>query len=282
MYQAYRPQQLQTPLSTIPGLYAEFKPARSLRQHIVCYWIAPLRSEAPTLGRSLVEPLIPDGCIDLVALKERSTGEIDTLLVGTLEAPARVSMELDRLQTFGVRFHPGGLQPFLREPAHLFTGRINSLPDVCPTLWRDLAAIHEQSGTLEGLLTAADRLFATRLQDAAPVPWQATLLSAVTLLTTVHSGLSIRGLAERLAVSERQLLRVFLERTGLSPKQFARTIRFQRALSLLHGQEGAALSEIALSCGYYDQAHFTREFVSLTGITPGRYARSGGIIQDLG
>lgn len=282
MYPAYWPQQLRTPLLTHSGLYAEVRPDQSLREHIVCYWMAPVGSDSCSLGARLDEPLVPDGCIDLVILRERRGEEIRGLLVGPLETPARVTMELDRFQTFGVRFYPGGLHPFLREPAHLFTGRIESLPNICPPLWRELRALTERYDTLEGLAAAVDRLFTARLWGAGPLPWQATLMGALDLFTAVPDGLSVRRLAKHLVVSERQLLRVFLDRTGLSPKQFVRTIRFQHALSLINRRGRPALSEIALSCGYYDQAHFTREFAALAGITPGRYAASGGFLQDAG
>jgi transcriptional regulator GlxA family with amidase domain len=56
---------------------------------------------------------------------------------------------------------------------------------------------------------------------------------------------------------------------GLSPKTAARVIRFDRALGLLRG--GVPLAEVAAACGYYDQAHFTREFRALAETTPGRF-----------
>jgi AraC family transcriptional regulator len=35
-----------------------------------------------------------------------------------------------------------------------------------------------------------------------------------------------------------------------------------------------ALGEIALQCGFADQAHFTREFKKIVGLTPARYAKA--------
>jgi len=56
----------------------------------------------------------------------------------------------------------------------------------------------------------------------------------------------------------------------LTPKTLARILRFDHARSLL--ESGAPASDVALDCGYYDQAHLIREFHALAGTTPGRLA----------
>lgn len=64
----------------------------------------------------------------------------------------------------------------------------------------------------------------------------------------------------------------FRDRVGVSPKRFARIVRFNRALAAVaYGR--TALGDIALLTGYYDQAHFTTEFRAHAGLTPGAYLR---------
>ncbi|HEX2086631.1 MAG TPA: helix-turn-helix domain-containing protein [Solirubrobacteraceae bacterium] len=67
--------------------------------------------------------------------------------------------------------------------------------------------------------------------------------------------------------SRRHFTARFSEAAGLPPKSFARVLRFHRAKELL-GRPGLSLTEIALACGYYDQAHFNRDFRSFAGCTP--------------
>ena len=55
---------------------------------------------------------------------------------------------------------------------------------------------------------------------------------------------------------------------GITPKAAARQIRFTQAHHLLMAEEKQPLSEIALTCGYSDQSHFTREFQALSGCSP--------------
>jgi len=55
----------------------------------------------------------------------------------------------------------------------------------------------------------------------------------------------------------------------VNPKEFSRVQRFLHALRLLRKQEHETLTETALACGYFDQAHFNHEFREFAGITPG-------------
>ena len=64
----------------------------------------------------------------------------------------------------------------------------------------------------------------------------------------------------------------------LAPKLFGRVIRFQRAADLLSRRRDLALADAALSAGFADQAHLSREFVALAGVSPAAY-RALGLIE---
>ena len=68
--------------------------------------------------------------------------------------------------------------------------------------------------------------------------------------------------------SRRHFTARFTEWAGLPPKTFARILRFDRAKELLARPGGPSLSEVALDCGYYDQAHLNRDFRAFAGCTP--------------
>lgn len=75
-------------------------------------------------------------------------------------------------------------------------------------------------------------------------------------------------LAEELGKSKRQLDRRFLEGVGLTPKTFARVIRFQQALE--YRLKPLPAATVAVNCGFHDQAHMNRELKQLGGNTPGK------------
>jgi AraC-like DNA-binding protein len=112
-----------------------------------------------------------------------------------------------------------------------------------------------------------ERAIAERVLAAPPVPpdiewaWQRLLLS---------DGATPAGeLAAELGWSRRHLAATFREQLGMPPKMLARILRFERALERLRA--GDDLAALALDCGYYDQAHFNRDFREFAGTTPTAY-----------
>ncbi len=80
----------------------------------------------------------------------------------------------------------------------------------------------------------------------------------------------VRELQDRVAITERQLQRLFNKYVGLPPKFYCRIIRFSHIFGLME-QRDASWVEIALESGYYDQSHFIRNFKAFTGEDPSAY-----------
>ena len=93
--------------------------------------------------------------------------------------------------------------------------------------------------------------------------------------------LSAKQLSEKINISQRQLGRRFNSYIGLSPKEFIRTARFIHSLKHLKRYPAVNLTEIAYESGYYDQAHFIREYKEFSGFTPGELIASDNIIYCL-
>ena len=79
---------------------------------------------------------------------------------------------------------------------------------------------------------------------------------------------SIEALAHRHALSRRQLERDFRQCLGVAPAAYARLARFRRAVGAV--ASGEPLAHVAADHGYADQAHMTRTFRALAGMTPGQ------------
>jgi AraC-like DNA-binding protein len=83
---------------------------------------------------------------------------------------------------------------------------------------------------------------------------------------------------DEVGYSHRRFIELFDDAVGLTPKRYCRVQRLQRAIRELRGVGAARrqLAEIAAGAGYADQAHLTREFRALVGVSPGEYrARIG-------
>jgi AraC-like DNA-binding protein len=84
------------------------------------------------------------------------------------------------------------------------------------------------------------------------------------------SKIPLETLARQSGLSKFHLLRVFKERTGLTPWQYQVNVRLNHARRLL--QRGEPASQVADACGFVDQSHFTRVFRLVMGVTPAVYA----------
>lgn len=83
----------------------------------------------------------------------------------------------------------------------------------------------------------------------------------------------VEPLMDETGRSRRHVTECFRRQIGLTPKAYARLLRFQYATALLRDGTGRrSLAEVATDAGYYDQSHLTRDFAAFAGMTPGSYA----------
>ena len=102
--------------------------------------------------------------------------------------------------------------------------------------------------------------------DDAPEPSPGVAWAYHQLLATAGC-IRIAALASELGWSRKRLAARFREEVGLPAKSLARILRFRRALGLLERDDDRSVGEIALDCGYFDQAHLNRDFRSFAGCT---------------
>lgn len=81
----------------------------------------------------------------------------------------------------------------------------------------------------------------------------------------------VQQLCDELGVSRSWLARRFKDQVGMSPKRFARVLKFQHAVERVEQQAEPDWPDLAVACGYYDQAHLIREFKAHSGHTPATY-----------
>lgn len=90
--------------------------------------------------------------------------------------------------------------------------------------------------------------------------------------------ISVDKLADKVGISNRQLVRRFDKYIGLSPKEFIRISKFIGSLDMMNYTKGKTLTDIAIDSGYYDQAHFIHDFREFSGLTPTDYMVSSNVV----
>lgn len=116
---------------------------------------------------------------------------------------------------------------------------------------------------------AADQLALLYQWAAALIDTQTQVPSAlIHSLDAVQENAPSSTLQHTLPLSLRQVERQFNHWLGMTPKHYQRIVRIRYTIHYLKQHDNLSLAQVALDCGFSDQAHMTREFRSLTGKTP--------------
>ena len=117
--------------------------------------------------------------------------------------------------------------------------------------------------------------------DAVPELWPEVAWLRGQLAAS-HGQARVEALMDETGWSRRHVTERFRRQLGLSPKAYARLLRFEHATSLLsRPATPCTLAQVAVEAGYYDQSHLTRDFVALAGLTPGAYAADASKVPEV-
>jgi AraC-like DNA-binding protein len=227
--------------------YAEIAPSAALRPWVECFWTNT--DDAPS-GEQRV---LPDGCADLLFdLRDGQSAAVGTMTKPLVLPPGTA------FDFVGVRFHPGRAAAFLRLPLAEITDARVPLGDI----WKDWSdGILERR---EELIVTLERELLRRLDPER----DRRVDAAIAQIVATGGGVRIEALSHEIGISRQHLARQFLHHVGISPKTFARVMRFRRLTAAL-GEE-VDWADAAIEHGFYDQSHLIAEFRELAGVTPGR------------
>ena len=125
----------------------------------------------------------------------------------------------------------------------------------------------------DGAQRAAVGAVEAALRGLLPVDEEGLLVNAVVEHVEGDPRVQRVGqVCEKFALTERTLQRLTRSRLGLSPKWLVQRRRLHEAAELLRAGAAPDLARVAAELGYSDQAHFSRDFRTATGLTPGRFA----------
>ncbi|GAO45499.1 putative AraC family transcriptional regulator [Flavihumibacter petaseus NBRC 106054] len=192
-------------------------------------------------------------------------------LWGQITQPLRVKAG-GKNHMLGVRFYPHAASLFLRQEASHFNDQVMDLRDV---VGGEVVTLYEQ---LLNTPVSSDRISVLETWLLQRIAGETVLSGKMPLISQVVNDLSlpdnaltVETVASRYNISPRYLHKLFVLYTGIGPKSFMKIRRFRRSLALLR-QENESLTAVAYEAGYFDQAHFIREFKAFTGLVPSAYS----------
>jgi AraC-like DNA-binding protein len=256
-------------------MYVEWPAAPALRDRLACLWFGT--------GDGGTGRVLPDACLDIIWIGGRLE------VAGPDTGPVLVDNPVGAVIT-GARFRPGTAATMLGVPASALLDQRVPLDE----LWGPAAtaALTERVAAAPSPWLAAaelERALLDRLPGASPLDPAAhgivsalanrnrtgpdragAELSHIPAVVAEPHRPGLDRLGADLGYSERQLRRRALTAFGYGPKVLERILRFQRFLALADRDPIPDLATLALTAGYADQAHLTRESGRLAGLPPAR------------
>ena len=259
--------------------YHEYRPHSILQDTVKCFWI-----HEATYSAEDVQDITPDGCVELIFnfgnpyLLLTSTPPLalpTAVIVGFQQKTMRLHVK-GTVKVVAARLFAWGALALLEE--NPLTNAVTAIGPGWDSLLADLKAKVTQGQYEEAATVLQDFL----IQKALVRTYDLKLVqTAANLLYHTKGQHRIDELADYCHVSVRHLERGFRQAIGTSPKVFARTLRFEQAQRRLMFDPEADLTELAYECGYFDQAHFIKDFKEFAGKTPSEYAQGMRRMQEI-
>ncbi len=166
-----------------------------------------------------------------------------------------------------IQLSPYGLYQITRQSQVNFADKRLSLADIDYELFTSLQNAFLKAKTTTDLVDACEKILYKRMEKHVVSD---ALLLASDVISNNHGQVLVRDVAQKCSYSERQLNRLFLTQIGMNVKNFTRLTRFNYVLNSIQKSPCffAALSQQA---GYFDQAHFDKDFKAISGVTPQKY-----------
>lgn len=250
-----------------------FAPADALRGWVERYWTV---SWSLRPGESFVSSVLTHPAVNLSV--ESGAGPRHGFAMPAALLHGVVTRRFDITLTgegrvFGVKFRPGGFAAFTGRPAAAWTDRVVRLSDIVgpdADRLRDAVLREADDGARAAVL---DEFLLSRRPE--PDERYERLLAIIAGMLDDRGLTSVAAVCERHGVEPRTLQRLFHRYVGVGPKWVLRRFRLHDAQLMLDDGWPDDLASLAATLGWFDQAHFTRDFRDAVGCPPGEYAAHG-------
>ncbi len=250
-----------------------FSPSEPLKSFIKCFWLSESR-----YADYITDVFFPDGSVEIVFhvgidFYRNNEKESSSKILGQITRPLIMKARGEG-RSFGIWFLPHAFHSFTKIPVNSLNDRAISLDTFFSKTFIDSVNNCIFENRIEDLLTEVNAYFIRQLNPSVHPVRDRIAAYAVNYIVRKKAETDLDKLVGECNISNRYLQKIFLEQIGYGPKYFIKMVRFQHALHLLSGERTGSLTSFAYRSGYFDQAHFIRDFKQFTGFTPSQFALS--------
>ena len=247
---------------------ARTEPSPDLSSWVENYW--SLRWDLPP-GSSYLSSTLPHPACNLSVERghqREAVGEDPVVVTGVVTRRFDVTIK-DSGWVYAAKYRPGGLAALTGVPAKTLRDATVPATDVFDRATTDaLRELGPDATTDEGA-----RQFDVVLGRLATTPSEeyVQVLDAIAAMLDDRSLVRVAQVEERIGIGTRTLQRLFERYVGVTPKWVLSRYRMHDVVTDLDAGYGGSLADLAAKYGWFDQAHFTREFTDLVGMPPSAY-----------
>lgn len=265
--------------------YIIHKPSGILSEYIKCIWIL---EEESCKAQNSCTTLIPSGSIEIIFHFGGKGKYINNSSKREIVINSSISGQKSRSFTYfsngtkgilAVMLQPAKANVLLGHPSNLLSNNTYTLESILGNSVIQLIDQLNCSSIISEKIKHVENYFSERI--FAYQKYIDPRLEEFENQVKLNGGsVNINSLSEKLNISKRQLERKVLSSIGLTPKEFSRIVRFQKALHLKQLNKNLNITNLAYECGFSDQAHFINDFKSLSGYTPKEYFKITDSFSD--
>ena len=259
--QLYKPIQPTVKQSADKVTYAEFLSDIKLQNIIYCYW--QLKTSSP-LAEPFVYRVVADGCIDIFF---ELNNPKDNFVMGFCKKFTEFPLH-HSFHYIGVRFLPTMFPQLFNINAAELSNRFEHLANVVPNVSTFIANNFHHDLSPAQIPLTFDEYFINHLKNTT-FNNDTRLYHAIEKIMQEFGVLHIEQDLD-IGISQRQLRRLFEFYIGDTAKTFAKVVRFQHILRAKPSSQSLRQNKLFFDVGYYDQAHFIKEFKHFYGVTPSK------------
>lgn len=251
------------------------QPSEKLKPYVKQYWAL---ENILKNGESYTQRIIPSGLPELIlyldhkpmACTENRSLEDNFLLNGQQNDFYDIFIT-DNLSIFSVLFTPQGISQFFSLPLNELQNNSIPLKYINKDLYAELTFKLSNKNPFSTKVNLVEEALCKLLHKNKRAFEFRRITAVVEQIRTTKGTVDIETLASNTCLSRKQFERIFAEYIGISPKQYLKTIRLQATIYFKSRHENISLTELAYENGYYDQAHFSNDFKTMTGLTPKQF-----------
>ena len=264
--------------------YQVYTPSQELRPFIKCFWSLDDNEKKEPLKQRV----LPDGCMEMIFhygdLYRQYFEDGSSIIQPRSFVFGQITKYIEIAPTgitgiIAARFLPDGLGPFIKMPVTQLETKAVSLKEIFNEAGNILGEEVIIATNNRDRIKLIETFRSSKLTEQHTI--DAITKSCVDMIFQSQGQIGIVALAGKMNINRRNMERKFTSVIGMSPKQLAKVARLQSTLKMLGQKKFSNLTEIAYENGYFDQAHFIKDFKEFTGMNPKSFFTDNLVLSAL-